>query len=465
MKFATGWTSTALAVCLAGTLPAHSQAGPADGSQSALLRATSLMGTAVRNPAGKEIAKVEDLIVDAEKGVVSHAVLSVGGFLGVGERLVAYPLPAAEASLEGATFVIDTNKQKLQNMKGFDSKSWPDFNSPGFVGGKNETAGTSTARPYTGDRFRRASEMVKAQLRDPQGKDVGDVKDLLVRAEDARVGHVVVEFDRSWYDKGGWVALPMSSVRGEGRDFVATFKPDHIRPAEGKDARTAQQAVPKPEAHAKAAERPAADRDERVSKLVGRKVVDPAGKDLARVKDLVIDTQERRVAYAILSVGGFLKVGDKPVAYPLPAREAWISGDKIVLESSQEKLKAMPEYQVERPYEGKGPSRFMRASDLLGVELVDQSGRDVGDLRDIVVNLASGEVRYVVADFDSAWVQDGKLFAIPFRQLQKSREHHDPVMQFGLNELHGWMIFDEGKWPDLNDPRYRAQVDRYARAR
>jgi sporulation protein YlmC with PRC-barrel domain len=344
-------------------------------------------------------------------------------------------------------------------MKGFDKAHWPDFN---VAASEEPQPADAAAKPYSGERFRRASEMVKAQLRDDQGKDVGDVKDLLVRTDDARVAHVVVEFDRSGYDKGGWVALPMSSVRPKGRDFVAAFKADHLRSAATKDAKAERGKAGNAEPHPRAVERAATDRDERVSKLLGRKVVDPAGQDLARVKDLVIDTVERRVAYAILSVGGVARIGDKPVAYPMPAREAWIEGDKFVLQSSQAKLKAMPEYEVERPYEAQAIPRFMRASDLLDIDLVDHSGRDVGNLRDIVVNMASGEVRYVVADFDSAWVQDGKLFAVPFRQLRKAERHHDPVMQFGLNELHGWMIFDEGKWPDLNDPRYRSQVERYA---
>ncbi len=53
-------------------------------------RATKLIGASVSNDAGDTIGKVDDLIVSPD-GTTPFAVLSVGGFLGLGERLVVVP--------------------------------------------------------------------------------------------------------------------------------------------------------------------------------------------------------------------------------------------------------------------------------------------------------------------------------------------------------------------------------------
>ena len=50
--------------------------------------------------------------------------------------------------------------------------------------------------------------------------------------------------------------------------------------------------------------------------IIGVKVVNASKEDLGKIEDLVIDSRDSRVAYAILSFGGFLGVGDKHFAIP-----------------------------------------------------------------------------------------------------------------------------------------------------
>jgi hypothetical protein len=53
-------------------------------------RATKIIGATVTNDANDTIGKIDDLIV-GENGKAPFAVLSVGGFLGLGNRLVVVP--------------------------------------------------------------------------------------------------------------------------------------------------------------------------------------------------------------------------------------------------------------------------------------------------------------------------------------------------------------------------------------
>lgn len=54
-------------------------------------RASKIIGSNVMNDANETVGKVDDLIVSPEDNKTAHVVLSVGGFLGMGDRLVAMP--------------------------------------------------------------------------------------------------------------------------------------------------------------------------------------------------------------------------------------------------------------------------------------------------------------------------------------------------------------------------------------
>ncbi|HET6821745.1 MAG TPA: PRC-barrel domain-containing protein, partial [Anaerolineales bacterium] len=56
-----------------------------------------------------------------------------------------------------------------------------------------------------------------------------------------------------------------------------------------------------------------------VSKVIGNKVVNPSGELLGNLKELVLDLEEERIAYAVLSFGGFMGLGDKLFAIPWEA--------------------------------------------------------------------------------------------------------------------------------------------------
>lgn len=82
--------------------------------------AGKLMGQQVTNSQGEQIGSVEDVIVD-DQGKVSHAVLGVGGFLGVGQRQVAVPF--AELQVQGDSVVYASgDKQQLSEMPQFQYK-------------------------------------------------------------------------------------------------------------------------------------------------------------------------------------------------------------------------------------------------------------------------------------------------------------------------------------------------------
>jgi sporulation protein YlmC with PRC-barrel domain len=89
----------------------------------------------------------------------------------------------------------------------------------------------------------------------------------------------------------------------------------------------------------------AAQRDgqELTSDVVGAKVASASGENLGKVADLIVG-RDGKVAGAVLSVGGFLGIGDKHVAVPWNALTARGPDQPLVVAMTKTELEAAPEF-------------------------------------------------------------------------------------------------------------------------
>jgi sporulation protein YlmC with PRC-barrel domain len=124
-------------------------------------KATSLTGMAVRNMQNEKLGDVKDIVLDLPSGKISYVVLSVGGFLGIGDKLIAVPPSAFTISAADDSLVLDADKAKIQSAPGFVQTAWPDVNDPQFtaywktdrdaVGGSSTTTESGKARSLDND--------------------------------------------------------------------------------------------------------------------------------------------------------------------------------------------------------------------------------------------------------------------------------------------------------------------------
>ena len=98
-----------------------------------VLSASTLIGDDVKNSAGESLGKIEEIMIDRTNGHVAYAVLSFGGFLGMGDKLFAVPWQAMEIDLEEHEFVLDVDEERLENAPGFDKGNWPESADPTFM--------------------------------------------------------------------------------------------------------------------------------------------------------------------------------------------------------------------------------------------------------------------------------------------------------------------------------------------
>lgn len=76
--------------------------------------------------------------------------------------------------------------------------------------------------------------------------------------------------------------------------------------------------------------------------LIGDDVVNPQGEDIGKVKELMIDLDEGRVAYAVLSFGGVMGFGDKLFAIPWDAFRLDTDRKAFILNVPKSKLENAP---------------------------------------------------------------------------------------------------------------------------
>lgn len=92
-----------------------------------VMAADTLTGQNVVNRNKEDLGTIQHLMVDVETGRVAYAVLSFGGFLGMGDKLFAIPWSALSFDSVGGRFVLGVEKQLLERAPGFDKAHWPDM--------------------------------------------------------------------------------------------------------------------------------------------------------------------------------------------------------------------------------------------------------------------------------------------------------------------------------------------------
>ncbi len=80
----------------------------------------------------------------------------------------------------------------------------------------------------------------------------------------------------------------------------------------------------------------------KASEMIGMNVEGMDGKKLGDIKDLVIDSDDGSIEYAVLDFGGLLGIGTKYFAVPWDALELTTDGKKLLMDASKKDLKTAP---------------------------------------------------------------------------------------------------------------------------
>lgn len=187
--------------------------------------------------------------------------------------------------------------------------------------------------------------------------------------------------------------------------------------------------------------------------IIGQDVRNTAGADLGEVKDLVISPKNGNVAYALITKGGVLGVGEKIRAVPFSAlKSATTHRGALTLDITEAKWVDAPLFRDEEldllgadrgrevfGYYGQdwdrdmtskrkadtvqSSNRLMRVSTLIGKE-IKNAGQEVGEIEDVIVDLSTRRGSALI-DPEDDYVGTNQEYIINFDQLMVSPDRQD----------------------------------------
>ena len=109
---------------------------------------------------------------------------------------------------------------------------------------------------------------------------------------------------------------------------------------------------------------------------------------------------------------------------------------------------------------GPGPE-LMGADTLVGNDVCNEKGEDLGEIKEIMLDMQSGRVGYAVLSFGSFLGMGEKLFAVPWDALKLDTEHKRFVLNVEKDRLKQAPGFDRGKWPNMADQSWARDIHAY----
>src|SRR5918994_1192710 len=101
-------------------------------SKHRLIASDRVEGTAVMNGAGVKIGTIERVMIDKLSGQVAFAVLSFGGFLGIGEKHHPIPWEVLNYNEEEGAYVVDLDRDTLEKAPAYGRGKEPDWSDRAY---------------------------------------------------------------------------------------------------------------------------------------------------------------------------------------------------------------------------------------------------------------------------------------------------------------------------------------------
>lgn len=97
------------------------------------------------------------------------------------------------------------------------------------------------------------------------------------------------------------------------------------------------------------------------------------------------------------------------------------------------------------------PLKRLAASSIIGDNIFNPIGEPLGKIKDIMIDITSSKVEYVIIEFGGFFGVNQKYFAVPLHALTVAKEHrHAFILNETKESLKRYPKFDKDHWPDTN---------------
>ena len=109
---------------------------------------------------------------------------------------------------------------------------------------------------------------------------------------------------------------------------------------------------------------------------------------------------------------------------------------------------------------GPGPS-LIGANTLLGNDVYNRDGEDLGDIKEFMIDMASGKVAYAVLSFGGLMGLGDKLFAVPWAAMALDTVNKRFTLNVPKAKLSDAPGFNKDRWPSMADGTWASGVHKF----
>lgn len=103
----------------------------------------------------------------------------------------------------------------------------------------------------------------------------------------------------------------------------------------------------------------------------------------------------------------------------------------------------------------------VKASSIIGTDVVNPNGDNLGDIKEVVIDPNTGKVAYAVVSFGGFLSMGEKLFAIPFSSFKYDPSENEYLLDVSKERLEAAPGFDADHWPSMSDEKWNRDVYKY----
>ncbi len=117
--------------------------------------------------------------------------------------------------------------------------------------------------------------------------------------------------------------------------------------------------------------------------------------------------------------------------------------------------------QASTAFDVKGGPALLSAATITGDEVCNLDDEELGTIRDIMLDLQTGKIRYVVVSSGGILGLGERLFAVPWNAFKQDKENKRFILDVDVERLKGAPGFDKDNWPNMADATWNSTVESY----
>jgi sporulation protein YlmC with PRC-barrel domain len=167
------------------------------GETDRLIASDKVEGTPVYNPKDERLGKVHHLMIDKYSGQVAYAVMSFGGFLGIGEKYYPLPWEMLIYDMRLGGYVVDLDRSRLESAPSYASTDTPDWSDRSYSTRIDQywrSGRTGALAADETDRLISSDKVEGTAVYNPKGERLGKVHHLMIDKYTGQVAYAVMSF-------------------------------------------------------------------------------------------------------------------------------------------------------------------------------------------------------------------------------------------------------------------------------